>query len=302
MSAVEWIAVDWGTSNLRVWVFGADDELHHQATSDKGMGALQQQEFEPVLLELLEPFLGSSPTPVICCGMVGSRQGWAEAPYAQVPCPPPDASNALIAPTQDPRISVQILPGVSQNKPADVMRGEETQIAGFLADNPNFFGTLCLPGTHTKWVQISAQEIVSYRTFMTGELFALLSEQSVLRHGVQSDGWSENDFLDAVSDSMSSPQQLATRLFGLRAEGLVNGMGADVARSRLSGLLIGQELAGARPYWLGQDLVLIGEPTLNSLYARALEAQGAPCRTESGEDMTLAGLKAAYNTLKEEQA
>lgn len=300
MKIAEWIAVDWGTSNLRVWVFDDTGEPIQFLSSDKGMGALQPDQFEQALLDLIDPFLGTRPTPVICCGMVGAKQGWSEAAYAQSPCAAPDASNALRVMAKDPRIMVRILPGVSQNAPADVMRGEETQIAGYLSSDPQFYGTLCLPGTHTKWAQISAQEIVSFRTFMTGELFALLSKNSVLRHGMQTDDWSDDDFIDAVNDAIGAPQQLASRLFGLRAEGLLNGLSAQAARSRLSGYLIGLELSGSKHYWLGQDLVLIGDSTLNGLYSRALEGQGANCRLVSGNDMTLAGLKAAYQALKEE--
>ena len=300
MKIAEWIAVDWGTSNLRVWVIDDTGEPIQFLSSDKGMGALQPDQFEQALLDLIDPFLGTRPTPVICCGMVGAMQGWSEAAYAQLPCAAPDASNALRVAANDPRIMVRILPGVSQNAPADVMRGEETQIAGYLSSDPQFYGTLCLPGTHTKWAQISAQEIVSFCTFMTGELFALLSKKSVLRHGVQTDDWSDDEFIVAVNDAIGAPQQLASRLFGLRADGLLNGLSAQAARSRLSGYLIGLELSGSKHYWLGQDLVLIGDSTLNGLYSRALEGQGANCRLVSGKNMTLAGLKAAYQALKEE--
>ncbi|MGC6527393.1 MAG: 2-dehydro-3-deoxygalactonokinase, partial [Paracoccaceae bacterium] len=238
-------------------------------------------------------------SPVICCGMVGARQGWAEAAYMQVPCSAPDAKKALRVKSKDPRVDVRILPGLCQNTPADVMRGEETQIAGYLAKDPNFFGTLCLPGTHSKWTQISAEEIVSFRTFMTGELFALLSTQSVLRHALDTSEWSEDDYLEALNDAMSAPQQLSARLFALRADGLLHGLSPTAVRSRLSGYLIGLELAGAKPYWLGLDVVVIGDPKLTPLYTRALKAQGVSCLSQNGDEMTQAGLKAAYRVLKE---
>jgi len=178
-SYADWIAVDWGTSNLRVWAMRASGPVA-DARSDQGMGTLEPEAFEPALLDLIEPWLGAAPMPVIACGMVGAKQGWAEAPYAAVPCPP--VSLATVTPNvQDRRLVVHILPGLSQASPADVMRGEETQIAGYLADVPEFDGILCMPGTHTKWVQVSAGEVVSFRTFMTGEMFALLSTGSVLR-------------------------------------------------------------------------------------------------------------------------
>jgi 2-dehydro-3-deoxygalactonokinase len=165
--------------------------------------------------------------------------------------------------------------------------------------NPKFDGVVCLPGTHTKWVHISAGEIVSFRTFMTGEMFALLSQHSVLRHTAVGDGWDAAMFADAVSTGMSNPSEIAARLFSIRAEGLLNDLHADQARARLSGLLIGAELAAARPYWLGQHVALIGDDKLCKAYADALGAQGLPVERTDAERMTLEGLKAAYAGLKE---
>jgi 2-dehydro-3-deoxygalactonokinase len=230
--------------------------------------------------------------------MVGARQGWVEAPYAKVPCKAPGVGEAVHVSTSDSRLDLYILPGVSQATPADVMRGEETQIAGFLAANPTFDGVLCLPGTHTKWVHISAEEIVSFQTVMTGELFALLSEQSILRHSMGA-GWDDDAFAEAVGDAMSRPQAIAAKLFALRAGSLLGDPDPGAARARLSGLLIGLELAATKPYWLGQELALIGAPDLCATYAAALTAQGLSPTQHSGDDMTLAGLTAAHASLKE---
>lgn len=265
------------------------------------MGSLAPEGFEPALLDLIGRYLGDTPTPVICCGMAGARQGWKEAGYVSVPSPPPSVAEATKIVAKDPRITPIILPGLQQASPADVMRGEETQIAGFLAQQPDFDGVLCLPGTHTKWVHISAGEVVSFSTFMTGEMFAMLSTHSVLRHSIQTDGWDAASFLDALSESISYPQTLSARLFGLRAETVVNDMPSVVAKSRLSGMLIGLELAGARPYWLGQRIALIGDPKLTKLYQVALDQQGAPTDMVDGNAMTLAGLKAAYIGWKDTQ-
>jgi 2-dehydro-3-deoxygalactonokinase len=285
-----WIAVDWGTSNLRAWAMGPDGAVLAEATSDEGMAKLARKEFEPALLRLIAPWLGTGQTQVTACGMVGSRQGWCEAPYRTVPCTPLDPAAQVTAPATDPRILVHIAPGLKQTSPADVMRGEETQIAGALRLMPGYDGVLCLPGTHSKWAQISAGEVVSFQTFMTGELFAFLSEASVLRHGMQGNGWDEPAFDTAVSDAISHPERIAARLFSLRAEGLIAGLTPAAARSRLSGLLIGIELAGSKPYWLGQPVALIGAEKLSASYARALKAQGADPRLLSATDCTLAGL------------
>jgi 2-dehydro-3-deoxygalactonokinase len=149
---------------------------------------------------------------------------------------------------------------------------------------------LCLPGTHTKWAQVRAGEVAGFQTFMTGELFALLSEHSVLRHGMAGDGWDDGAFDTGVSDALSQPERLAARLFSLRAEGLLIGLAPAAARARLSGLLIGAELAAARPWWLGQPVGIVGATGVSAAYARALEAQQVDARMMDATDCTLAGL------------
>lgn len=298
MSKPNWIAVDWGTTRLRAFAMTQSGDVMARGDSDKGMAALNAQDFEPALLELITPWLDPIRiTPVIACGMVGARQGWVEAPYRAVPCTPLQAG-MVQATARDPRIQVSIASGLSQANPPDVMRGEETQIAGFLAGNPEFDGVLCLPGTHTKWVLISAGEIVSFVTFMTGEMFALLSKQSVLRHTIGADGWDDDAFGEALSDAISKPQFLAARLFSLRATSLLSDISPGEARARLSGALIGIELAAAKGYWLGQNIAVIGAAALSEIYVTALRAQGAEADLYAAQDMTLAGLSAAYAKLE----
>jgi len=294
--STEWIAADWGTSHLRVWAMQGETVLD-QAQSDCGMARLAGGDFQTALLDLIGGWLGSGPVDVMACGMVGARQGWVEAPYSAVPSTP--VPNLPIrVPNTDSRIRAFVVPGLKQNNPPDVMRGEETQIAGFLATRPNWDGVLCLPGTHTKWVQISAGEVISFRTFMTGELFELLRGQSVLKHSV-AEGWDEDAFADAVADTLSKPEQLAARLFGLRAADLLQGQDAGVARAKLSGLLIGAELAATRPYWLGQQLATIGADEVSHIYAKALQQQGAVVETANATQTTLAGLSLARNLTRQ---
>lgn len=289
----DWIAVDWGTSNLRVWAMGPKGILA-SASSDDGMGSLDRDGFEPALLRLIEPWLTADRcVEIVACGMVGSRQGWFEAPYRATPCTALDPASLVTAPTHDPRIAVRLIPGLKQVRHADVMRGEETQIAGVLALNPGFDGVICLPGTHSKWVHVSAGEVVSFQTYMTGELFALLSTQSVLRHGMTGNGWDEAAFDLALSDALSRPDRIGAKLFALRAEGLIAGLSPAAARSRLSGLLIGVELAAAKPFWLGQQVAIVGSEALSRSYERALTAQAVEPRVIGATEATLAGLTAA---------
>lgn len=293
-SATEWIAVDWGTSNLRVWAMQGTRVLA-RAASSAGMAGLARDGFGPALAELIDDWDVPHETPVIACGMVGSRQGWAEAPYRSVPCTPLDAGLIKVPDTDR---NVRIVPGLKQDTPADVMRGEETQIAGFLALNSGWDGVICLPGTHAKWVQISAGEVISFQTFMTGELFALISGHSVLRHSVATDAWDADAFAQAVSDTLSRPERLAAGLFAIRAGDLLQATPPGTSRARLSGLLIGAELAAARPYWLGQNVAVVGADATAGHYVDALAAQGVPATNADAERMTLAGLKAAYRTSK----
>ena len=292
---MDWIAVDWGTSSLRAWWVGHDGVIKDHRSSDQGMGTLSSNEFEPTLLGLIDDWLTpDAKTQVIACGMIGARQGWVEASYTPVPCTP-SQTHLTTAPVSDPRIDVSILSGLSQTKPTTgVMRGEETQISGYLAQHPHFDGVICLPGTHTKWVHVSAGEVISFQTVMSGELFAAISQHTVLRHSVSGDDWDQDSFDTAVDVTLSRPAAFATELFSLRASDLVLGQSHGAARARLSGLLLGMELAATKPYWLGQIVILIGAPALCDLYRASLRAQGVMVDTADATTVTLAGLAAAY--------
>lgn len=296
MKDIAWIAVDWGTSNLRVWGLNADSQLVAEASSDQGMAKLDRSGFEPALLALTSDWLPPDRrTPVIACGMVGARQGWVEVPYRQVPCKPVFFDAVGRPDTRDPRLSVFVLAGIKQIQPApDVMRGEETQIAGFLREYPHFAGVLCLPGTHTKWVRIKAGDIVQFRTFMTGELFNLLSAHSVLRHSLSGNGSDPTEFAASVEAMAAEPAGLAARLFSIRAQSLVSEFGPAIAAARLSGLLIGAELAAARDDWCNQAPTIVGNGPQSELYAEGLRVLGQAPRIVDASHVTLAGLKSAY--------
>nr|WP_245749563.1 2-dehydro-3-deoxygalactonokinase [Palleronia marisminoris] len=293
----DWIALDWGTTHVRAWAMTAGGDVLANTHSASGMGTLGADGYAPALAALTEEWELPQPCPVLACGMVGARQGWVDAGYAAVPTAPLSVPPVRV-PDAPEQWNVRIVPGLSQTRPPDVMRGEETQIAGFLSLNPKFDGTLCLPGSHTKWVQISAGEVVSFQTSMTGEFYAALSKHTVLRHSIGT-GWDDTAFTEAVSDGLSRPEALAARAFQIRADALLNGMDEATAAARLSGLLIGSELAHARPYWLGMPVAIIGAPQLAARYAAALEAQGVSPIIARADACTLAGLKAAYAAWKE---
>ncbi|MCV2863381.1 2-dehydro-3-deoxygalactonokinase [Albidovulum sediminicola] len=301
-NGVDWIGVDWGSTRVRATALGAGGVLDQRDAPNTAMAGAASH--EALLLDLVGGWLRPGvQIPVLACGMVGSRQGWVEVPYRKVPAAMDLVQGLSAAPVQDPRLRLWIAPGLSQESPAEVMRGEETQIAGFLAGNPDFDGVLCLPGTHSKWVHISAREVVSFRTAMTGELFALLSSQSVLRHSVGGPdagteaGTDAGAFVAALGQTLSRPERLAAELFSIRSESLLHGLGPDAARARLSGLLIGAELAAMRPYWLGQRIAVIGANGLSQTYVRALAEVGVTAETADGAAMALAGLVAIRSGL-----
>jgi len=296
MNTDTWIALDWGTSHLRTWLLDCGGQILDQRHCDQGMNNLQSDQFEGVLLEQIDDWLNfESITQVLACGMLGSRQGWIEASYDSAPCAP--GTVLTKAPVSDPRIDVHICPGIKQLAPADVMRGEETQVAGLLKDAADLNTVVCLPGTHCKWVRIVNGKISEFQTFLTGELYGLLAEQSVLRHSLDTTAWDEQAFKSAIDESMAQPQSISTQLFALRAQTLIGNLSGAAANARLSGLLIGLELANSKDFWSGQQVTIIGESRLSEHYNMALQMQCVTTVQANSETMTLKGLSLAHRQL-----
>ena len=294
----KWIAADWGTTHMRAWAIGEEDSVLAFRESNEGMKDLQQNEFEPVLLRLIESWLDDTKvTTVMACGMVGAKQGWVETPYLKTPCVPLDNNQLTTANTHDKRIKVHLVPGVMQHHPADIMRGEETQIAGFINKNLDFNGVVCLPGTHAKWANIKEGQITSFKTFMTGELFGVISSHTLIRHSTSIKGWNQDSFEAGVLEGFNNPGSIASNLFSLRAESIVNDLDRDQARSSLSGLLLGVELNGAQNFWKGNDVTLIGSELLSNNYHEGLKILGGQIQLFSLETATMSGLSSALRDL-----
>ena len=207
-----WIAVDWGTSSFRAYL--VEDKVVKDTIETKdGMKFIKDNNFENTFINLIGKWLiKDKKTDVLASGMLGARQGWIEAPYEKAPC---NLNNLnFISPTLiDSRVSLKIFSGISQNDPPDVMRGEETQIAGFLSDNFQFKGSVCLPGTHSKWVQVNQNNLEKFKTFMTGELFEIISKNSVLVHSVVSDEFDKAEFLKSADKILKCPKLFGNSLF-----------------------------------------------------------------------------------------
>ena len=264
-SAPDWVAIDATQSRMRAWPM--------QGASP---GAVQQMAGATVA-DLAARCGASATTPVVSCGLT-----WA--PLVPVP-----ASPAALAPAADPGAPAHaMIPGLSQASPAGWMRGGETRISGYLSLNPNWDGVVCLPGPRSHWAQVSAGEVVSFQSFLTGDLHAALRATPSLQTDPQTDGWDATAFDAGLDEALSRPERLAALL---AAPGGGNA-------SRLWGLLIGAELAAARRYWLGQNLAVIGDDDANMPYIRALESQGVPVTRTDDTRMVLAGLIAAWRRMK----
>ncbi|MFZ1389799.1 MAG: 2-dehydro-3-deoxygalactonokinase [Thiolinea sp.] len=299
--APDWIAVDWGSSFVRVWAMSQNGQILAAHTSDQGAAKLRSDQFETTLLGLLQDWLPATGSiTVLICGMAGSRQGWQEAAYLPVPITLNSELSPTPVATNDKRIQVLILPGLKQLSPPDVMRGEETQLLGFIQQTPDFNGVIALPGTHNKWVRLQNQQITHFNTCMSGELFQLFSDQSVLRHSVNSSDWDWAAFDAAALNALAEPQGFMQRLFAIRASDLLKGTAPATARAGLSGDLLGLELCAMREAGFIQTdlpIVLIGSAKLVELYARALSLMGINAHIGAGETLTVNGLAAAYQEL-----
>ena len=301
-----WFAVDWGTSNLRAWPIAKDGTPMQRLDSPKGMSSLQTDDYEQVLVDLLGDHLldnSGGETAVLICGMAGSRSGWQDAGYMETPINAGALSGSAVSvETQDSRLNVRIMSGLKQLEPADVMRGEETQLAGFAASHPGFAGDICLPGTHSKWVSMQSGRIYNCRTAMTGELFDLLRNSSILRLSLTSEEeglFPISDFLEGVEQGADDPNALTRCLFPIRAGDLLgDGRTAEGRLARLSGLLIGAEFSAMAPS-SDSELAFVGSSRLATLYMRAARHLGFNAQAHDGETLVLAGLSRTYHTLFE---
>ena len=185
-AAGAFVVVDWGTSSFRGWLMSADGEALAESRGGEGMLHCANTGFAPVLHEHLTRLGAPEGLPVLICGMAGARQGWVEAPYLKTPTRLEALHEGAIR--IDAPGDIRILPGIAQARAdrPDVMRGEETQLLG--VTEPDFTGLVCIPGTHSKWIRIDAGRVVEFSTYMTGELFSVIAQHSILAHAVEAAG------------------------------------------------------------------------------------------------------------------
>jgi 2-dehydro-3-deoxygalactonokinase len=275
------VGIDWGTTNRRGYLLDAAGRC--LAEYEDGDGMLAARGRFDAALQAMRAALGvaDTPLPAILSGMVGSASGWVEAPYLDLAVPLTRLREHLVPVPGVP--DAVIVPGYCERDPTavDVMRGEETQLLGVLAlgDDPDRGDGWCvLPGTHSKWVRLQRGAIAAFATFMTGELFALLTQHGTLAAASgAADAPAVPAAFDAGLRAAMAGAVLSNALFGCRARVVSGAMPAAHARSYLSGLLIGAEWQGLRQRHGGElppRITLIGSPALAEHYVTAGAAFG----------------------------
>jgi 2-dehydro-3-deoxygalactonokinase len=281
---VEILAVDWGTTNRRLFYIGANGRLLSSDNDDCGI--LGAHDFPAEVATLKSRADGGQ---LLLVGMIGSSRGWVEVPYVQAPVQLADVARQLAQPMPD----VNIVPGVmfADTVHPDIMRGEEVQLFGAIALGQASSGLFCHPGTHTKWIEVESATITRFRTIMTGDMLAALKAWSILSdilgHAPACDAY----FVEGVDHALDN-SDLTAELFGAHARVITGQMRPQDAASRISGLLIGTDVRTGLGRGRADVVTLVGTPALCERYAMALRRAGRESLTIDGDAAFVAGAAA----------
>ena len=285
----EFIALDWGTSSFRAYLMGSDGIIHETISAPQGILAVKDAGFDEVLETRISHW--DRALPIMASGMIASRQGWVELPY--VACP---ANLKSIAAAVHPHTSKQgrklfFVPGISTRNAQgipDVIRGEESQVLGASQGGTEHFVT---PGTHSKWIDVSNGEIIGFSTYMTGEVFALLKNHSILGRLMTGETSNPVAFEQGVRAGLKDPAGFLHRIFSTRTLALFNEMPTDNLSSYLSGQVIGTEIAHAiAKNSMNTHYRILATPALGEHYLTAMKIVGL--NVSYGEpDVAVKGLR-----------
>lgn len=290
------IALDWGTSSLRAYLLGRSGAILSQIAVPSGLMQLKQiskknsssasKAFERAFEQTCGPWLGAMPSlPIVASGMIGSREGWREAPYLSVPFNVFDIWQHLTELKTSKRTTIRIVPGLMRRGDLpNVMRGEETQILGALTTLPSVTRNkawICLPGTHSKWARLHHATVEDFETFMTGEIYAALCQHTILARTMKASTSFRPEAFDRGLQVAESAGHLGllSNVFSARAFALTGQLRGEEQPDYLSGLLIGHEINAISALGPNSDLparqllpiILAGESSLCMRYRRALE-------------------------------
>ncbi len=259
-------------------MLGIEGEVLAEYRSD--LGILKSQDFQATLASTCKPWdLIYGELPCFASGMIGSKQGWVDAGYLATPCRFDAIANAAKDVSNLAGRKFWIMPGLRHidavTQTSDVMRGEETQVFGAGIEN----GIVVLPGTHSKWVKVVDSQIVSFKTFMTGEAYSLFRHQSILARLMSEQGstsFNGDAFELGVRRSLKTPNEILHHLFSVRTHGLFNELSPEAQPDFLSGMLIGSEISGAHALVATEtnEITLLGKSVLLERYMIALQCAG----------------------------
>lgn len=292
---MRFVAVDWGTSRIRCLLVEGG-RAGARSESDEGVSRIGPGEHAAVFARHCGAWLAAEPDlPVVLVGMAGSREGWAPAPYAACPAGPDEIAAALASVSIGNGRTATIVPGLIfvRRGAADVMRGEETHLLGAgVAD-----GLVCLPGTHCKWALMEGGRISAFATFMTGEIYGLLREHSMVgrpaAEPADPSGFEAGLAASSLRGGGAGEGGLLNALFAARASTLTGRLTPERLGPYLSGLLTGEEIAGAfRLFGRPKAVTVVADPPRAELYERALARDGIDVRLRGQEETLLAGLAA----------
>lgn len=293
------IGVDWGTTSFRAFRLAQDGSIRDRRVALKGLLNVPDSRFADTLREEVGPWLAAGENHILLSGMIGSRQGWKEAPYLPCPAGAADLAAGLVEIEFDWG-QVKMVPGLSAADEAgvtEVMRGEETQVFGVLQAMGGS-GLACLPGTHSKWVRVESGRIVGFSTHMTGEAFGALRGHTILGRMMREGPADGAPFDEGVRRS-GDPGGLLHHIFGARALVLAGRLAETDSAAYLSGILVGHEVRAALRGRRGEVVHVIGAPELTTLYGRAISANfGYPERHDgeaAARGLALIGGYAAWN-------
>ncbi|MDE1991585.1 MAG: 2-dehydro-3-deoxygalactonokinase [Rhizobiaceae bacterium] len=297
-----YVAVDWGTSSFRLWLVGENGGILGERRSGEGMTTAAKIGFAEVLQSHLDALSAPDGLRVIVCGMAGARQGWVEAGYIDTPT---SLSVILTGAVSVPGQSrdVRILPGLAQRtkETPDVMRGEETQLLGSIAADAKGEQIVCMPGTHSKWVRVVDGHVTGFSTFMTGELFDVITKHSILSAAVAGAADMPADsatFESAIKAAFAKPALATNLLFTARAGQLLHGLTSAGAQALISGTLIGAEIAGGlSAIDKGATITLVASGRLQALYEDAFRTLSLTYTTVDADAAVRRGLSAAAQAI-----
>ena len=275
------IGIDWGTTSFRAFRIAPDGTVRDRRSSARGILAVPDGRFGDTLREEVGPWLALGEDRILLSGMIGSRQGWREAPYLPNPAAIADVAAALTD-IDFEWARVKLVPGltgIDAGGVAEVMRGEETQIFGVPALMAHG-GIACLPGTHSKWATVENGRIAGFATHMTGEAYAALKGHTILGRTMR-DGPVDSAAFDAGLRRSADPGGLLHHIFGVRAQTLVGALAETDSAAYLSGILVGHEIRAAMPS--GALVHVVGAPELTRLYADAIAACGGRAERHDGD-------------------